>query len=92
MWLGFKSKQINNKELHSVAVILNITGAKIEGGHGRGFLVENYLNSDLNAEEYIKKLEKDEKTYNGFSLVTVELRFVCSIDVPDRVVQKCICF
>lgn len=42
------------------------------GGEGRGFLVTGFLEGTASAEEYMKTLSEDGKTYNPFNLVIFE--------------------
>lgn len=75
MWLGMKENDMDNSsKMYSVGVLLNITGAKAEKPQGRGVLVENYLSENWLAEDYVRKLQDENKEYNGFNLVTIELR------------------
>ncbi|XP_072381592.1 transport and Golgi organization protein 2-like [Diabrotica undecimpunctata] len=72
-WLSLGSKdQENGKgKVHCLAVLLNVTGAKVDNASGRGNIITDYLMSKKNFLEYTEML--DQTLYNGYNFVTVEL-------------------
>jgi len=57
-----------------VGLLTNIfTGGVVDkNASGRGFIVVDWLKSDLSAETYLTNLSKDTKLYNPFNLVLLE--------------------
>lgn len=76
-WLGFKSKihHENGKPTkHCFSCLTNISnGPKIENATGRGMLVIDYLDGNLDYPEYTKNLRNNGLEYNGYNLIGVEL-------------------
>ncbi|KAG5884725.1 hypothetical protein JTB14_019848 [Gonioctena quinquepunctata] len=73
MWLGFTSKEQENgnDRKHCFSALLNLTGETSKDVCGRGSIVSDYLESYEEFPEYVKRLE--DKRFNGFNLVGVEL-------------------
>lgn len=65
----------NHGGIVKLAALLNITGEP-HSAHalGRGFLINDYLKSDLTSAEYADRLVQSQKEYNSFVLLTVEIR------------------
>jgi len=57
-----------------IGMLTNIfTGGRIDTkAKGRGFLVVDYLNSDVAAGDYLDEINKNESTYNPFNLILLE--------------------
>ncbi|XP_076254582.1 transport and golgi organization 2 [Rhynchophorus ferrugineus] len=84
-WLGFKSK-INSKTgetmKHCFSCLTNISNCpKVDNPTGRGRLVIDYLESELNYPEYVKLLSRNGLRYSGYNLVAVELSIDGSIQI-----------
>ena len=70
-WLAIGTKDGVTK----FGAILNLTGeARFPDASGRGFLINNYVASDLTNEEYCKSLLSTEEKFNAYNLVTIELK------------------
>ncbi|XP_076338309.1 transport and Golgi organization protein 2 homolog isoform X2 [Tachypleus tridentatus] len=57
-----------------VGVLLNILQKPDKNKKGRGYLVVDYVTSQKDAASYLKDVQKTGKDYNGFTLVTVEMK------------------
>lgn len=58
-----------------LGAILNITGEPhVPHALGRGFLINDYLKSDLTSSEFANKLLQSKYVYSSFVLLTVEIR------------------
>lgn len=65
----------NHGGIVKVAALLNITGEPHSAAAlGRGFLIGNYLESDLNSVEYTDRLVKSVEEYNAYNLLTIEIK------------------
>lgn len=70
-WLAIGNHQGTVK----LGAILNITGEPhVPNALGRGFLIGDYLKSDLSSTEYSNRLIQSENEYSSFVLLTVEIR------------------
>jgi uncharacterized protein with NRDE domain len=68
-WLGIS-------KTGKIGSLLNIFhGTKLSnvGKKGRGLLVNNYLLSKKDGEEYLREIQKDKGSYMPFCLVTVDI-------------------
>lgn len=74
MWLGVSVRQREDFKFRFGA-LLNVTGEEhAHGVKGRGFIVADYLDGDVVAEEYINSLLNAKEVYNAFNFVGVEVR------------------
>lgn len=65
----------NHNGTVKLGAILNITGEPhVANALGRGFMVGDYLKSDLSSSEFANRLLKSEHEYSSFVLLTVEIR------------------
>ncbi|XP_077317830.1 transport and Golgi organization protein 2 homolog isoform X2 [Lithobates pipiens] len=65
-WLGITKRG-------KFAALTNYLQPKIDvNAKGRGHLVSNFLNSDLDSFSYIKKISEEGHLYNAFNLVTAD--------------------
>lgn len=68
--------------------LLNITGEnKHKDALGRGGLVSKYVAGSLSNDQYFEEIGKSASQYNGFSLVTIEIRYITRHS-PSRVYNK----
>ena len=59
-----------------LGVLTNIfTGSTETSGKTRGHLINNYLNGNDKASEYMKSLSEDDSVYNPFNLCLLEMDF-----------------
>ena len=66
-WLGMS-------KAGKIGMLTNVSTGKPEvDGKGRGFLIHDFLNSNLSAEKYIKILEDDTSSYNPFNICLFDL-------------------
>lgn len=76
-WLGFKSKtdpKTGETIKHCFSCLTNISnGPKVDHPTGRGRLIIDYLEGEMNYLEYVKFLHQNGLKYNGYNLVAVEL-------------------
>lgn len=74
-WLGFRTKTYDNSKdfKHCLCCLTNLAGAKVENCPGRGRLVLDYLERNLDYVDYIKDLQLNGRKCSGFNLITVEL-------------------
>lgn len=70
-WLAISAKG----GIIKFGALLNITG-ELSRQHagGRGSLVSNYVTGNLSNEEYCQNLVNSSEQYNGFNLITIELK------------------
>lgn len=70
-WLAMSVKE----NVFKLGALLNIAGGK-KGGHAlpRGNLVADYVADTITNEEYCRNLVNSGLEYNGFNLVTIEIR------------------
>lgn len=72
-WLAISAKG----KVFKFGALLNITGErKHKDGLGRGNLVADYVAGTKSNEEYTRHLVNGEENYNGYNLVTIEIRYV----------------
>lgn len=70
-WLAFSAKG----KVFKFGALLNITGEKKhKDALGRGFLVADYVSGTKTNDEYSHQLVNSEEYYNGYNLVTIEIR------------------
>lgn len=70
MWLGVSTAKSSKVR---VAALLNVTGAERKGDvEGRGFVVADYLENEIDLVDYIEKL-KEKGPHNAFNMVAVEI-------------------
>lgn len=70
-WMAISAKG----KVFKFGSLLNITGeTKHANALGRGFLVADYVAGTKTNEEYTNQLVNGDENYNGYNLVTIELR------------------
>lgn len=74
-WLAMSAKG----KVFKLAALLNITGeVKHKDSVGRGFLVADYVSGTKTNDEYTNHIINSGEKYNGYNLVTIEIRYMNS--------------
>lgn len=70
-WLAISAKG----GVIKLGALLNVTGEmRNKHASGRGFLVSNYVAGNSSSEEYCRNLVNTSEQFNGFNLITIELK------------------
>lgn len=70
-WMAISAKG----KVFKFGALLNITGEiKRKNALGRGSLVSNYVSGTQTNAEYTHQIVNSEEHYNGYNLVTIEIR------------------
>lgn len=71
-WLAIR----NHNGTVKLAALLNVTGEPIvPNALGRGFLVGDYLKSDVSSTDYSNQLIQSTNEYSAFLLLTAEIKY-----------------
>jgi len=83
-WFGVSSK------FAKIGALLNISQPTVDiRKHGRGHLVTNYLQTELDALSYINTVAERQQDFNPFNLVLLEQRFGLNMHYTDSHLTDC---